>query len=184
MTPLSATKTALRELARRLQYLAKQIDRLDAILKPLVATTAPALVARYGVGTETAGALLVAAGDNPRRLVSEASFGHLCGVSPIEASSGKATRHRLNRGGGRHANHAPLAHRHDPDGLRPQHPLLRRAPDQGRPLQTRDHALPQALRRPRDLRRPASRAAHLTSLGASFPLGTPRFHCTVTGCGL
>jgi transposase len=106
ITPLSATKTALRELARRLQYLAKQIERLDAILTPLVATTAPALVARYGVGTETAGALLVAAGDNPQRLVSEASFAHLCGVSPIEASSGKVTRHRLNRGGDRHANHA------------------------------------------------------------------------------
>jgi len=106
VTPRSATKTALRELARRLQYLAKQIERLDAILKPLVATTAPALVAHYGVGTDTAGALLVAAGDNPQRLVSEASFAHLCGASPIEASSGKVTRHRLNRGGDRQANHA------------------------------------------------------------------------------
>jgi transposase len=106
VTPLSATKTALRELARRLQYLAKQIERLDVILKPLVATTAPNLVARYGVGTDTAGAILVAAGDNPQRLASEASFAHLCGVSPIEASSGKVTRHRLNRGGDRTANHA------------------------------------------------------------------------------
>ena len=30
----------------------------------------------------------------------------LCGVSPIEASSGKVVRHRLNRGGNRDANRA------------------------------------------------------------------------------
>ena len=35
---------------------------------------------------------------------SEASFASLCGVSPIEASSGKVVRHRLNRGGNREAN--------------------------------------------------------------------------------
>ena len=37
---------------------------------------------------------------------SEASFASLCGVSPIEASSGKGVRHRLNRGGNREANRA------------------------------------------------------------------------------
>jgi transposase len=103
---MSATKTALRELARRAQYLAGQITRLDGLLTPLVADTAPDLVARYGVGTDTAGALLVTAGDNPARLGNEAAFAHLCGVAPIEASSGKVTRHRLNRGGDRQANHA------------------------------------------------------------------------------
>lgn len=50
--------------------------------------------------------LLVAAGDNPERIRSEAAFAHLCGVAPLEASSGKVTRHRLNRGGNRQANHA------------------------------------------------------------------------------
>jgi transposase len=50
--------------------------------------------------------LLVAAGDNPERLRSEAAFAHLCGVAPIPASSGKITRHRLNRGGNREANWA------------------------------------------------------------------------------
>jgi transposase len=44
--------------------------------------------------------------DNPRRLGSEASFASLCGVAPIEASSGKVVRHRLNRGGNREANRA------------------------------------------------------------------------------
>jgi len=48
----------------------------------------------------------VAAGDNPQRLRSEASWAHLCGVAPIQASSGKVTRYRLNRGGDRRANHA------------------------------------------------------------------------------
>jgi transposase len=40
----------------------------------------------------------VAASDNPERLHSEAAWAHLCGVSPLQASSGKVTRHRLNRG--------------------------------------------------------------------------------------
>jgi transposase len=102
----SATKTALRELGRRAQYLGEQIARLDTLLRPLVATTAPRMVAKHGVGTDTAGALLVAAGDNPGRLRHEGAFAHLCGSSPIEASSGKVTRHRLNRGGDRQANHA------------------------------------------------------------------------------
>ena len=106
VTAASATKTALRELARRVHYLAKQIGRLDELLRPLVAATAPELVARHGVGTDTAGALLVAAGDNPVRLRNEAAFAHLCGAAPIEASFGKVIRHRLNQGGDRHANNA------------------------------------------------------------------------------
>ena len=66
----------------------------------------PALLGARGVGAETAAALLVAAGDNPDRMRSEASFAALCGTSPIEASSGPIVRHRLNRGGNRHANNA------------------------------------------------------------------------------
>ncbi len=71
-----------------------------------MAATAPDLVASRGVGTDTAGALLVAAGDNPQPLRSEAAFAHLCGVAPIDASSGLTTRHRLNRCGDRRANQA------------------------------------------------------------------------------
>jgi len=63
-------------------------------------------VAINGVGTDVATALLVAAGDNPQRLRNEATFAHLCGVSPLDASSGKNERHRLNRGGDRQANSA------------------------------------------------------------------------------
>jgi transposase len=50
--------------------------------------------------------LLVAAGDNPDRLRGEAAFAAMCGVNPVEASSGKIVRHRLNRSGNRQANHA------------------------------------------------------------------------------
>ena len=37
---------------------------------------------------------------------AEAAFAKLCGVCPVPASSGKTVRHRLNRGGDRHANAA------------------------------------------------------------------------------
>lgn len=104
--PRSLTKLALRILARRALSLEAEIVELDAILKPLVIETAPELIARVGIGTECASALLVAAGDNPQRLRSEATFAHLCGVAPIDASSGKQERHRLNRGGDRQANSA------------------------------------------------------------------------------
>jgi transposase len=63
-------------------------------------------VAGVGIGVECASALLVAAGDNPDRLRNEATFAHLCGASPIDASSGTQQRHRLNRGGDRQANSA------------------------------------------------------------------------------
>jgi transposase len=39
-------------------------------------------------------------------LRSQSSWAHLCGVAPIPASSGKVSRHRLNRGGDRQASHA------------------------------------------------------------------------------
>lgn len=102
----SATKFALRTLARRAVALEAEITEIDAMLKALAAEHAPGLVAVNGVGTDVATALLVAAGDNPQRLRNEASFAHLCGVAPLDASSGKNERHRLNRGGDRQANSA------------------------------------------------------------------------------
>jgi transposase len=104
--PATATKHAMVSLARRRQQLDIEIHQLDIKLAALVKATAPALFAVHGVGTDTAGALLVAAGDNPQRLTSEASFAALCGVSPVQASSGRVQRHRLNRGGDRQANSA------------------------------------------------------------------------------
>ena len=103
---VSLTKFSLRTLACRAIDLQSEIDEIDAILKSLVKSVAPELVAQQGVGTDVASALLVAAGDNPERLRSEAAFAHLCGTSPIDASSGKQQRHRLNRSGDRQANSA------------------------------------------------------------------------------
>ncbi len=102
----SLTKLSLRTLARRALALEAEIADIDVILKELVHDTAPELVARVGIGVDSATALLVAAGDNPGRLRNEATFAHLCGVAPIDASSGKHERHRLNRGGDRQANSA------------------------------------------------------------------------------
>jgi transposase len=103
---LAATKFALRSVARRYEALSEEIAELDAHLGRLVAQVAPELVCLPGIGTDHAATLLIVAGDNPQRLRSEASFACLCGVSPIEASSGKVVRHRLNRGGNRDANRA------------------------------------------------------------------------------
>ncbi len=102
----TATRFAMRSVARRYGALSEEIVELDAQLERLVAEAAPDMLALLGVSTDHAATLLVAAGDNPRRLKSEASFASLCGASPIEASSGKIVRHRLNRGGNKDANRA------------------------------------------------------------------------------
>lgn len=101
-----AAKRAMRALASRHRALTAEIDSVDAELLALCEQANPALLGAVGVGADVASALLVAAGDNPERMRSEASFAALCGTSPIEASSGHTVRHRLNRGGNRHANNA------------------------------------------------------------------------------
>ena len=103
---VSLTKLSLRMLARRAITLEEEVAEIDAILKSLVKETAPELVGTLGIGTDAASAILVAAGDNPERLRNKAAFAHLCGTSPIDASSGKQRRHRLNRSGDRQANSA------------------------------------------------------------------------------
>lgn len=100
------TKLALRTLARRALSLEAVVKEIDRLLKALVKETAPDLCAVDGVGTDVASAILVAAGDNPERLKNEATFAKLCGVSPLDASSGKHEGHRLNRSGDRQANSA------------------------------------------------------------------------------
>jgi transposase len=89
-----------------MEHLSDEIAILQKQITTVLTAYAPKLLGCYGVGPDTAAALLVAAGDNPTRMHSEASFAALCGVSPIEASSGKTQRRRLNRGGDRRANSA------------------------------------------------------------------------------
>jgi transposase len=102
----SITKLALRGLARRVTDLNEEIAMLDARRRRITTTLAPALCAAHGVGPDTATGLLLAAGDNPDRLRDERSWAALLASNPIEASSGKVIRHRLNRGGDRQGNSA------------------------------------------------------------------------------
>jgi transposase len=107
--PVDAATAAvytLRRLAQRILDLTDEIRDLEQRLTDVITAHAPQLLEPVGVGADSAAALLIAAGDNPGRLATEASFAALCGVSPIEMSSGKTQRHRLNRGGDRHANAA------------------------------------------------------------------------------
>ncbi|MFF7160339.1 transposase [Streptomyces sp. NPDC008086] len=79
---------------------------METRLGRLVERHAPQLLDVVGIGPDTAVALLITVGDNPERLDSEASFAALCGVSPVERSSGRRNYRRLNRGGDRQANAA------------------------------------------------------------------------------
>jgi transposase len=102
----AATKIALAMLGRRVAHLDGDIAELDTHLTSHVTAAAPELLEVFGVGTHTAAIVLAAVGDKGGRIRSEAAFAKLCGVAPLAASSGKITRHRLNRGGNRDANHA------------------------------------------------------------------------------
>ncbi|MFZ3494803.1 IS110 family transposase [Streptomyces sp. 5.8] len=104
--PAGAARHTLRLLARRIRHLTEEIDDLNKRIAEAVEVSTPGLLEVRGVGPDSAAALLISAGDNPERLVSEASFAALCGTSPVEASSGKTQRRRLNRGGDRQANAA------------------------------------------------------------------------------
>ena len=104
--PTEGTKAAMRALARQYQMLTADLGELREKLDALTRHANPALRDARGVGLDVASILLVAAGDNPERLTSEAALAALCGAAPVEASSGKVVRHRLNQGGNRQANHA------------------------------------------------------------------------------
>ena len=105
-SPSQAAKFALRSIAQRIETLDREITTLDRELEQLVAIAAPRTTQLLGISTGHAGQLLVTAGQNIERLHGESSYAALCGASPIPASSGKTTRHRLNYGGDRQANRA------------------------------------------------------------------------------
>jgi transposase len=102
-----ATRLALRTLARRWQALGGEIDTLGGHIRRIVEQISPpGLLHTVGIGPIIAADLLITAGNNPDRITSPGSFVALCGVSPVDASSGLQQRHRLNRGGDRQANAA------------------------------------------------------------------------------
>jgi transposase len=102
----SAVRSALCRLAKRWLSLHDEARELDRQMRSLLEQLVPSLMAETGVSTQVAARLVVAVGENPERLRSEASFAALCGTSPVIASSGKTNRHRLSRGGNRQANSA------------------------------------------------------------------------------
>ena len=175
ITTLAATKHALRGLARRWQRLQVEIKEHERHLATLTERVAPAMVAAFGIGPDTAAEMLIVAGDNPERVRSEPAWAKLCGVCPVPASSGKTSRYRLNRGGHRQANSA--LYRTVIVRLRFHQPTIdyvARRTAEGK-TKAEDHPLPQALRRPRDLGLPAPRSSRnsgsgtgrLTTIGAS-----------------
>jgi len=160
----AVTRLAMRELAQRIQLLDEQLERTKVRLRRITTAVAPDLVARKGVGPDTASTILVSAGDNPHRLRNERAFASLAGANPIPASSGKTTRHRLNRGGDRQLG--AMAEHNGPPRYRRWHPRLPRAPRQRRQDEDRSGPVHQALHRARSLRSATANGRRLT-VGAS-----------------
>ena len=148
-------RVALRELGRRVEFPDAQIERLDELIVPLVTVRAPGLLSLYGVGPDTAAMLLIAAGDHPERLRSEAAWAHMCAVAPDpglvrENAPAPAQPRREPRG-----QPCPVADRDHPDERPPRHPRLRSAAHGGGAVEEGHHPLPETVRRPRGLPLPA-----------------------------
>jgi len=92
-----------RDELRRVRDLTRSIDALEHELAALVADLAPQLLAEPGCGVLTA-AKLIGEIAGIRRFTSDAKLARLAGTAPIPASSGRTTRHRLDRGGNRQLN--------------------------------------------------------------------------------
>ena len=175
-TTAAYAKMALRHLARRYQALDTEIAQLEAEIRRLCAKANPALLAAKGVGPDTAAALLVAAGDNPKRMQSEKSFAALCGhqprpgvIRPDHPASSQPGRQPASQ-------QRALADRYHPDAHRRRHQRLRH-PTQGRRQEEKgDHPLPQAAHRPTDLPTADQPAPNPELRPATHPTPTRRHH--------
>jgi transposase len=92
-----------RELVVRCRQLTRTIVELDRELEQRTAETAPALLELPGCGALTAAKLLAEIGPIGR-FQTDAQLARHSGVAPLEASSGRVQRHRLDRGGNRQLN--------------------------------------------------------------------------------
>ena len=167
---VAAAKEALRVLARRYRALSGEISELDTNIARLAAEANPALLAAPGVGPDVAATLLIAAGDNPERLTSEASFAALCGARPRRSVLGAHRAPPIEPRRRPSSQQRHLAHRHGPPPLRRAHQGLRRPAHRARQVPQRDHPVPQTLHRPRNPptpHRPASGAQRRASAPAS-----------------
>ena len=103
--PPSVLLRICRELLARIRELTVQVRALERDLKPLVVRHAAPLLAVPGVGIINAARLLAEVADI-RRFRTEAQLALYAGVAPLDASSGRQLRHRLNRSGNRQLNAA------------------------------------------------------------------------------
>ncbi|MBO0866820.1 MAG: IS110 family transposase [Mycobacterium sp.] len=105
----SRLQTIRREEARRLAQtvrdIARELTANHKQLRQLVASIAPDLLAKRGIGPVSAAQAIIS-WSHRGRCRNEAAFAKLAGAPPIPASSGKTVRHRLNRGGDRQLNAA------------------------------------------------------------------------------
>ncbi|MFI6741998.1 IS110 family transposase [Nonomuraea sp. NPDC050451] len=98
-------RTVMQRLARRIRNLTDEVHAAETELAELVDEHVSHLLQMRGVGVITAAQCWVS-WSGPGRFRNEAAFAALAGVSPIEASSGRHTRHRLNPFGDRALNRA------------------------------------------------------------------------------
>jgi transposase len=92
-----------RELLGRCRALTREIVALERELQARTQAIAPRLLELAGCGALSAAKLLCEIGPI-ERFRSDAQLARHAGVAPLEASSGKHQRHRLDRGGNRQLN--------------------------------------------------------------------------------
>jgi transposase len=95
----------IRRLALALREAGRVLKANRAELEVIAEDLVPGLTSRRGIGPVSAAQAIVSF-SHAGRCRHEAAFARLAGTSPIEASSGQVTRHRLNRGGDRALNRA------------------------------------------------------------------------------
>jgi transposase len=95
----------IRRLAIALRDAERQLAANRKQLQSVVDDLAPGLTQQHGIGPVSAAQAIVSF-SHPGRCRSEAAFAALAGTSPLQASSGRTVRHRLNRSGERALNRA------------------------------------------------------------------------------
>jgi transposase len=95
----------IRDRIAEIRRLDDKIARIDKEIAAKVKASGTTLIQLRGIGFVIAAKVLGEVGD-VSRLRSKGSFAMLTGTAPLEASSGKTKRHRLNRGGNRQLNYA------------------------------------------------------------------------------
>jgi transposase len=101
--PQSTQVRICRDHVRRCTELSRAANKLERELAQRVKDQAPQLLGLPGCGTLTA-AKLIAEVAGVDRFASDRKLAKLAGVAPLDASSGKQQRHRLNRKGNRQLN--------------------------------------------------------------------------------